>query len=146
VVVLVAILSDPNASSPTPSPTPTQSETPTEVVTESEPVETEEPGIVLLLRSEIIGQDLSNVTARLAELGFEVNAIPGELIAGDDPRVRTVYAVSPTGSVTKGSTIDITYYVGDFQDIPVEIPSTESDPVEPVTDSPIVEDESGIGE
>ncbi len=145
VVVLVAILSDPNASNPTPSPTPTQSETPTEVVTESEPVETEEPGIVLLLRSEIIGQDLSNVTARLAELGFEVNAIPGELIAGDDPRVRTVYAVSPTGSVTKGSTIDITYYVGDFQDIPVEIPSTESDPVEPVTDSPVIEDENGDG-
>jgi len=139
VVVLVAILSDPQAPSPSPSPTenPTQSET----VSESQPVETEEPANILLLRSEIIGQDLSDVTARLTELGFEVNAIPGELIAGDDPRVRTIYAVSPTGSVPKGSTIDITYYVGDFQDIPVEIPSTESNPVDPVTDSP----ESGGG-
>jgi serine/threonine-protein kinase len=134
VVVLVAILSEPQATNP--SPSPTQSPTQSETVTESEPVETEEPANILLLRSEIIGQDLSAVTARLTELGFEVNAIPGELIAGDDPRVRTIYAVSPTGSVPKGSTIDITYYVGDFQDIPVDIPSTESDPVEPSTDSP----------
>ena len=63
------------------------------------------------------------MTARLTELGFQVNAIPGELIPGDDPRVRTVYAVAPTGSIPVGSLIDITYYVGDFQDIPAEIPT-----------------------
>ena len=57
-----------------------------------------------------------------------MNAIPGELIPGDDPRVRTVYAVSPTGSIVEGSTIDVTYYVGDFAEIPVEIP--EADPTE----------------
>ena len=146
VVVLVAILSDPNATGPTPSPTPTQTQTEVEPTQEPEPEPTEEPANVLLLRSEIIGQDLSEVTARLTELGFEVNAIPGELIAGNDPRVRTVYAVSPTGSVPSGSTIDITYYVGDFQDIPVEIPSTESDPVEPVTDSPETDVGDGIGQ
>ena len=146
VVVLVAILSDPNATQPTPSPTPTQTQTEVEPTAEPEPEPTDEPANVLLLRSEIIGQDLSEVTARLTELGFEVNAIPGELIAGDDPRVRTVYAVSPTGSVPSGSTIDITYYVGDFQDIPVEIPSTESDPVEPVTDSPETEAGDGSGQ
>lgn len=146
VVVLVAILSDPNATQPTPSPTPTQTQTEVEPTAEPEPEPTDEPANVLLLRSEIIGQDLSEVTARLTELGFEVNAIPGELIAGDDPRVRTVNAVSPTGSVPSGSTIDITYYVGDFQDIPVEIPSTESDPVEPVTDSPETEAGDGSGQ
>jgi len=140
VVVLVAILSDPNTSEPTPSPTPTQTETEVQPTEGTEPDPTEEPANILLLRSEIIGQDLSQVTARLTELGFVVNAIPGELISGTDPRVRTVYAVSPTGSVPRGSTIDITYYVGNFQDIPVEIPSTESDPVEPATDSPQIED------
>jgi serine/threonine-protein kinase len=139
-VVLVAILSDPNTSEPTPSPTPTQTETEVQPTEGTEPDPTEEPANILLLRSEIIGQDLSQVTARLTELGFVVNAIPGELISGTDPRVRTVYAVSPTGSVPRGSTIDITYYVGNFQDIPVEIPSTESDPVEPATDSPQIED------
>jgi serine/threonine-protein kinase len=62
-----------------------------------------------------------------------VNAIPGELIPGDDPRVRTVYAVSPTGSITQGTTIDVTYYVGDFTEIPVEIPEPEptETPVDP---------------
>jgi serine/threonine-protein kinase len=141
VVVLVAIISDPQASPPSPSPTssPTEGET----VSESAPAPTGEPANVLLLRSEIIGQDLSEVTARLTELGFEVNAIPGELIAGDDVRVRTIYAVSPTGSVPRGSTIDITYYVGDFQDLPIEIPATASDPVEPVTDSPEMGDGGG---
>jgi len=66
----------------------------------------------------------------LTELGFEVNAIPGELIPGDDPRVRTVYAVAPTGSIPPGSIIDITYYVGDFGDIPAEIPTETPTPTE----------------
>jgi len=72
-----------------------------------------------------------------------VNAIPGELIPGDDPRVRTVYAVSPTGSIAEGSTIDVTYYVGDFTEIPVEIPEPEvtEDPLDPnATEEPLPED------
>jgi serine/threonine-protein kinase len=83
------------------------------------------------------------VTAKLTEQGFMVNAIPGELSPGTDPRVRTVYAVSPTGSITEGSVIDVTYYVGNFEDIPVEIPEPEpTDPAsesDAVTDSPEVE-------
>ena len=122
VVVLVAILSEPNTEQVNPTQSPTTSETVEPEPTE-EPTPTEEPANVLLLRSDIIGQDLSEVTARLTELGFQVNAIPGELIPGDDPRVRTVYAVAPTGSIPVGSLIDITYYVGDFQDIPAEIPT-----------------------
>jgi eukaryotic-like serine/threonine-protein kinase len=91
---------------------------------------------VLVLRSDIIGENLSAVTARLTEQGFEVNAIAGELIPGTDPRVRTVYAVSPTGSLDVGTRIDVTYYVGDFASIPVEIP----EPEEPATESPSVSD------
>ncbi|MEL0237666.1 MAG: serine/threonine-protein kinase [Aquiluna sp.] len=146
VVVIVAILSEPspsdlqNTQSPTPSSSQT-SEPETTATTDPEP--SDEPRNVLVLRSEIIDQNLSDVTAKLTEQGFVVNAIPGELIPGDDPRVRMVYAVSPTGSIPEGSTIDVTYYVGDFVDIPVEIPqdSTESPTVsDEVTDSPTVSD------
>ena len=135
VVVIVAILSDPNADDvvQTPSPTATQTQEPSPEPT-AEPEPSDEPRNILILRSDIIDQNLSDVTATLTEQGFVVNAIPGELIPGDDPRVRTVYAVSPTGSIVKGSTIDVTYYVGDFAEIPVEIP--EADPTESAPASP----------
>lgn len=137
IVVIVAILSDNNAEDIeiTPSPTQTQSPQPTQT-TEPEPEPEPEVQKVLVLRSDIIGENLSTVTAQLTEQGFEVNAIPGELIPGTDPRVRTVYAVSPTGSLDRGTQIDLTYYVGNFEDIPVEIP----EPEQPVTESPSVSD------
>mgnify|MGYP001107486035 FL=1 len=146
VVVIVAILSDPNADDvvQTPSPTTTQTQEPSPEPT-AEPEPSDEPRNILILRSDIIDQNLSDVTATLTEQGFVVNAIPGELIPGDDPRVRTVYAVSPTGSIVQGSTIDVTYYVGNFAEIPVEIPDpdpTESATVSPdVSESPTVSDE-----
>lgn len=135
IVVIVAILSDNNAEDIDVTPTPTETQQPAPTVTD-EPEPVEEPSKVLILRSEIIGENLSTVTAKLTEQGFEVNAIPGELIPGDDPRVRTVYAVSPTGSIEKGSKIDVTYFVGNFEDIPVEIPAPE----EPATESPTTSD------
>ncbi len=141
VVVIVAILSEPNAEDvvQTPSPTATQTQEPSPEPTE-EPEPANEPKNILLLRSDIIDQNLSDVTAQLTEQGFIVNAIPGELIPGDDPRVRTVYAVSPTGSIAEGSTIDVTYYVGDFAEIPVEIPEpdpVETDPAEQDPNAPV---------
>ena len=134
IVVIVAILSDNDNEGLNPNPTPTQTQAPTQT-SEPEPdaTSTDEPTKILVLRSDIIGENLSTVTAKLAEQGFVVNAIPGELIPGTDPRVRTVYAVSPTGSIMQGTTIDVTYYVGDFEDIPVEIP--EPEPTEGSTDS-----------
>ena len=132
VVVIVAILSDTDIDGIDTTPTQTQTQAPAPTAS-SEPTESDEPGKVLVLRSDVIGENLSTVTARLTEQGFKVNAIPGELIPGTDPRVRTVYAVSPTGSITKGSVIDVTYYVGNFEDIPVEIP--EPEPEEPEDDS-----------
>ena len=141
VVVIVAILSEPNAEDvvQTPTPTTTQTQEPSPEPTE-EPEPANEPKNILLLRSDIIDQNLSDVTAQLTEQGFIVNAIPGELIPGDDPRVRTVYAVSPTGSIAEGSTIDVTYYVGDFAEIPVEIPEpdpVETDPAEQDPNAPV---------
>lgn len=121
VVVIVAILSEPRVSD-TPEPTPsfTPSETESEAPSESPSLE---PDRVLLLRSEIIGENIADVTARLLELGLQVNAIAGEVIPGDDPRARTVYAVTPTGNITIGSVVDVTYYVGDIV-VPTEEPTT----------------------
>jgi serine/threonine-protein kinase len=146
VVVIVAILSDTDTEGIDTTPTQTQTQEPAPTAT-PEPTESDEPRKYLVLRSDVIGENLSSVTAKLTEQGFKVNAIPGELIPGTDPRVRTVYAVSPTGSITEGSVIDVTYYVGDFEDIPVEIP--EPEPTEPGDesegdpDSPGVEPEPG---
>ena len=145
VVVIVAILSDPDADEvvQTPSPSTSQTQEPEpEPTTEPEP--SDEPRSILILRSDIIDQNLSDVTAELTEKGFIVNAIPGELIPGDDPRVRTVYAVSPTGSILEGSTIDVTYYVGDFAEIPVEIP--DADPTESATVSPGISESATVSD
>ena len=146
VVVIVAILSDVDTDGIDVSPSPTQSQTQEPQPTaEPEPEATEEPRKYLILRSDIIGENLSAVTSKLTEQGFVVNAIPGELIPGTDPRVRTVYAVSPTGSITQGTTIDVTYYVGDFEDIPVEIPEPEVTE-DPATDSPSVTESETVSE
>ena len=139
VVVIVAILSDNNAEDIDITPSPTQTQEPAPTATE-EPEPQEQEARILLLRSDVIGQNLSSVTAALTEQGFEVNAIPGELIPGTDDRVRTIYAVSPTGSLEPGTRIDVTYYVGNFEDIPVEIPEPEPEPEPSATESPSVSD------
>ena len=151
VVVIVAILTDNNADGVDTTPSPTQTQQPAPTATpEPEPETTDEPRKILILRSDIIGENLSAVTAKLTEQGFNVNAIPGELIPGTDPRVRTIYAVSPTGSITQGTTIDVTYYVGNFEDIPVEIPEPEptlpSSESPEVTDSPVVSESATVSD
>jgi serine/threonine-protein kinase len=90
------------------------------------------------LRSNIIGENLSDVSATLAELGMTVNAIPGDVVPAGDSRARTVYAVSPTGNIAVGSTIDVTYYVENVEDVPVEIPEPEV--TDPASDSATVSD------
>jgi len=143
IVVIVAILSEPSAEEPAPSPSQTTSPSPSPAEAEPEPTE---PESSIVLVSDVVGKNLSEVTALLTERGFVVNAIPGELIPGSSPEVRVVYAVSPTGNIVRGAVINVTYYVGDFEDIPIEIPASEP-PVEPTpvetdpaTGQPIVTD------
>jgi serine/threonine-protein kinase len=131
IVVIVAILSEPNASDISPISTPNS--TPSNTQTEEEATE---PATYLVLVSDVVGKNLSEVTAWLTERGFVVNAIPGELIPGSSPEVRVVYAASPTGNIEVGSTVNVTYYVGDYEDIPIEIPEDEatSEPAPEATD------------
>lgn len=145
IVVIVAILSEPSARETDPSSTP--SPTPSQTVTEVEPEPTPtEPATSLVLVSDVVGKNLSEVTALLTERGFVVNAIPGDLIDGSSPEVRVVYAVSPTGNIELGSVISVTYYVGNFEDIPIEIPVDEPaveptpTPTNPETGEPITTD------
>jgi serine/threonine protein kinase len=131
IVVIVAILSEPNASDISPISTPNS--TPSNTQTEEEATE---PATYLVLVSDVVGKNLSEVTAWLTERGFVVNAIPGEVIPGNSPNVRVVYAASPTGNIAVGSTVNVTYYVGDYEDIPIEIPEDEttSEPTPGTTD------------
>jgi serine/threonine-protein kinase len=142
IVVIVAILSDPNTENiPTQTPESSQeSTTPeeqenTESASVSEAVTSE-----LILRSEIIGENLSIVTAKLAELGMSVNAIPGIEVEAGSLQARTVYAVSPTGNITIGSVIDVTYYVEKVEDAPVVIPEPEGTSTESASVSDPVAD------
>ena len=136
IVVVVAILSDPNAeqapvqsTSPavSDSGTPSTAPDPAATPTQSPAVET-----VLVLRSDFIGGNLSDVTAKLTALGMNVDAIPGDTVPTNDRRARQVYAISPTGNIEVGTTIAVTYYVENIEDAPVVIPEPEI----PATDSP----------
>jgi serine/threonine protein kinase len=126
IVVIVAILSEPNASDVSPTTTPNSTPNTTQTVEETPEPEPTEPATYLILVSDVVGKNLSEVTAWLTERGFVVNAIPGELIPGSSPEVRVVYAAAPTGNIMVGSTVNVTYYVGDYEDIPIEIPEGEA--------------------
>ena len=145
VVVIVAILSEPGEVEPQTTPTPSVSSTTPEEPepTASEtPTETSSPEVIetiLILRSDFIDGNLSEVTTRLTELGMKVNAIPGDTVPTNDLRARQIYAISPTGNIEVGTVIDITYYVEDVEDVPVVIP--EPEPTETATETPSPEPE-----
>ena len=127
-VVIAAIISEPNQIvEPEPEPTPSQ----VEVVDQptKEPVETV-PETAVVRYENVEGKPIAEVTSYLNNLGFRVNAIAGQVLAGDDPRVRTVYAATPLGNITIGEEITVTYYVGDYSEETNEIQDPE----------PIVED------
>jgi len=126
IVVIVAILSEPNASEISPTTNPNSTPNATQTVEDTPEPEPAEPTTYLVLVSDVVGKNLSEVTAWLTERGFVVNAIPGELIPGSSPEVRVVYAAAPTGNIAVGSTVNVTYYVGDYEDIPIEIPEGEA--------------------
>ena len=134
IVVIVAILSEPNPDDVlplTPSPSSTSTTSPTTTsTTEPEPEPSPTPSSVLILRSDFIGGNLSDVTARLSELGMKINQIPGDTVPTNDARARQVYAISPTGNIEVGTVIDVTYYVENIEDVPVVIPEPEPVPTD----------------
>jgi serine/threonine protein kinase len=122
-VVIAAIISEPNQIvEPEPDPEPVQ----VEVEQPAEPAETI-PETAVIKYENVEGKAIAEVTSYLNNLGFRVNAIAGQVLDGEDPRVRTVYSATPLGTVTLGEEITVTYYVGDYSEDTNEI--LEPEPV-----------------
>lgn len=123
-------------NTPAPSPTPshsvsTQSESPSEPVeqTESEsPVEQS----IQVSAGDYIGLTYDDAAARLRRLGLEVRRVD----RADDAPQGQVLALTPSGSVTPGSTITLTVSTG-----PEEEPAPEQ-PQEPAQPAPQSEEPS----
>ena len=100
---------------PTSSPTPSQSSTPSESASPSPtPSETPtDPNTVIVLSSDIFGMNLEAATAYLESLGLIVDPMEGLALPADDARVQTVYDATPLGTLAKGDTITVIFYIAD---------------------------------
>ncbi len=126
-VVLAAIFSEPREIiEPEPEPEPAPVE---QVDPEPEP-EVVVPDTVVIRYEDVEGRSIAEVTSYLNNLGFSVNAVAGQVLDGEDSRVRTVYSATPLGNIPVGEEITVSYYVGDYSDETNEI----QEPVEPLPD------------
>ena len=100
---------------PTSSPTPSQSSTPSESASPTPtPSDTpSDPNTVIVLSSDIFGMNLDAATAYLEGLGLVVAPMEGLVVPADDARVQTVYDATPLGTLAKGDTITVIFYIAD---------------------------------
>jgi hypothetical protein len=128
-VVIAAIISEPNQIvEPEPEPAPVE-----QVEQPPEDPEPAEPESAVIRYENVEGKPIAEVTSYLNNLGFRVNAVAGQVLDGNDPRVRTVYSASPLGNITIGEEITVTYYVGDY-----------SEETNEIQDPPVVEDPDAV--
>ena len=128
-VVLAALISTPGEIvQPEPDPEPAEQVDP-QPETEPEP-EDNASEFVVIRYEDVEGRSIAEVTSYLNDLGFSVNAVAGQVLDGQDSRVRTVYSATPLGNIPIGEEITVSYYVGDYSDETNEI----QEPVEPVPD------------
>jgi len=100
---------------PTSSPTPSQSASPTPSQSASpspSPTPTD-PNTVIVLSSDIFGMNLDAATVYLQDLGLLVEPLEGLVVPADDARVQTVYDATPLGTLAKGDTITLIYYIAE---------------------------------
>ena len=100
---------------PTSSPTPSQSSTPSASPSPSPSASATptDPNTVIVLSSDIFGMNLDAAKAYLESLGLLVAPLEGLAVAADDPRVLTVYDATPLGTLAKGDTITLIFYIAD---------------------------------
>jgi serine/threonine-protein kinase len=105
----IAVITWAGLVSPKPkiSPSPSTSQTPSTTPTPT-PSKTDESVVVLL--SNYQGLDVSLVIPQLTALGVVAEPIAGTAVPADDPRISQVYDISPLGSITKGSSLNVYYY------------------------------------
>jgi len=107
VVVWAALIAPKQTVKPTHSPSPTPTVTPTNT---GSPTPTDTPSTVVVLLSDYQGLDVSLVVPQLTNLGLVVVPVAGDSVPADDPRISKVYEISPLGTLTLGSTIQVYYY------------------------------------
>ena len=123
IAIVLSLMSEQQSEVPVPTfePSVAPSETPTEDLT---------PTVVVLL-TDVIGKNVADASIFLKERGLVVDAVPGEPLGLEDPRILTVYKADGLGQVKVGATVKIYYYI---QQIPMPTP-TESTPGSEPTDT-----------
>ena len=125
IAIVLSLMSEQQSEVPVPTfePTVAPSETPTEDLT---------PTVVVLL-TDVIGKNVADASIFLKERGLVVDAVPGEPLELEDPRILTVYKADGLGQVKVGATVKIYYYI---QQTTIPAP-TESVPGSEPTDGSI---------
>jgi serine/threonine-protein kinase len=123
IAIVLSLMSEQQSEVPVPTfePTVQPTETPTEDLT---------PTVVVLL-TDVIGKNVADASIFLKERGLVVDAVPGEPLELEDPRILTVYKADGLGQVKVGATVKIYYYI---QQTPMPDP-TESTPGSVPTDT-----------
>jgi serine/threonine-protein kinase len=125
IAIVLSLMSEQQSEVPVPTfePSVAPSETPTEDLT---------PKVVVLL-TDVIGKNVADASIFLKERGLVVDAVPGEPLGLEDPRILTVYKADGLGQVKVGATVKIYYYI---QQTTIPAP-TESVPGSEPTDGSI---------
>ena len=123
IAIVLSLMSEQQDEVPLPTFEPTSSPTQT-------PTEDTTPTVVVLL-TDVIGKNVADASIFLKERGLVVDAIPGEPLDLEDPRILTVYKADGLGQVKVGATVKIYYYI---QQTPLPVP-TESTPGPEPTDT-----------
>jgi hypothetical protein len=123
IAIVLSLMSEQQSEVPVPTFEPTVS--PTKI-----PAEDLTPTVVVLL-TDVIGKNVADASIFLKERGLVVDAVPGEPLDLEDPRILTVYKADGLGQVKVGATVKIYYYI---QQITLPFP-TESTPGSASTDS-----------
>jgi serine/threonine-protein kinase len=123
IAIVLSLMSEQQNEVPIPTFEPSLS--PTESPSE-EPVQT-----VVVLLTDVIGKNVADASIFLKERGLLVDAVPGEPLDPEDPRILSVYRADGLGQVAVGSTVKIYYYI---QQTTVPAP-TETTPTPEPTES-----------
>jgi serine/threonine-protein kinase len=125
IAIVLSLMSEQQSEVPVPTfePSVAPTETPTEDLT---------PTVVVLL-TDVIGKNVADASIFLKERGLVVDAVPGEPLGLEDPRILTVYKADGLGQVKVGATVKIYYYI---QQTTIPAP-TESVPSSEPTDGSI---------
>jgi serine/threonine-protein kinase len=131
IAIVVSLVSESN-SNPTPSPSASISKQPTAVVSE-QPIEK-----VSVFLTDVVGKKVADASVFLTQKKLITQAIAGDAIDPDDPRVLEVYKAEGLGQVPIGSVVRIYYYIAaaPTPTPTVSSPTPTSSPTESSTTTP----------